>query len=223
MIKCGRCGQYHESVADVRKCFNGEDVTGTQGTLPAGKRLSEAQVGYAKKLLSQLNAVYTAERPIEDLGRSTDGRELLDGLVAARKAKTSGLPYKLPANVAQSANPASETAIRTVVPEIPHGYYATPSATGNNDYDFWFVNVVTREGKWEGFRSVSRVIGGRSPVRVPGKTRVAALKTIEDFGVDKAGNLFADEMERCRKCGRHLTDELSRKRRMGPDCFANAS
>lgn len=223
MIKCGRCREYHESVADVRKCFNGEDVTSTKGTLPAAKRLSEAQVSYARKLLDQLHAVYTGSQPIEDLGRATDGRELLDGLVAARKAKTAGQPYKLPTNVSQSSAPASEATERRAVPDIPHGYYATPSATGNNDYDFWFVNVVTREGKWNGFRSVSRVIGGRSPVRVKGSTRVAALKAIDAYGVDKAGNLFADELERCRKCGRHLTDELSRSRRMGPDCAANAA
>src|SRR6266702_1273616 len=220
-VKCGRCRDYHESIADVRKCCKGGDVTSTKGTLPAAKRLTEAQVGYARKLLGQLNAVYTGQRPIEDLGRSTDGRDLVDGLVAARKAQAYGRPYRLPENVAQSATPArQDTGERSSIPEIPQGYYATPSATGSNDYDFWFVNVVAHEGKWQGFRSISRVIGGRSNVRVKGSTRVAALKAIDAYGTDKAGMLFAQELGRCRKCGKHLTDETSRELGIGPVCRA---
>ncbi len=220
-VKCGRCRDYHESIADVRKCFNGETVGATQGSLPAAKRLTEAQVGYARTLLKQLGAVYIAERPIEDLGRATDGRALLDGLVAARKALAHGQPYRLPENVAQSATPArQDTGERSSLPKVPKGYYATQSSTGSNDLDFWFVDVVAHEGKWQGFRSVSRVIGGRSNVRVKGSTRVAALKTIDAYGADKAGMLFAQELGRCYRCGKHLTDDTSRQLGIGPVCRA---
>src|SRR5689334_10823236 len=102
MIKCGRCSsrngaKYHEDIAAVRRCFNGENVTSTQGQLPAAARLTDPQVRYANTLLKQLNAVYTGTSPIEELGRQTDGRELLDGLVAARKAQANRQPFTLPA------------------------------------------------------------------------------------------------------------------------------
>lgn len=219
-IKCGRCRSYHESVADVRKCFNGEDVTGTQGQLPASKCLTAPQVSYANKLLAHFNAVYTGTTPIEQLGRATDGRKLLDGLVAAREAQAHGKPFRLPENVAQSAKPVVSKPDARELPKVPKGYYATPSATGNNDLDFWFVDVVEREGQWKGFRSVSRVIGGRSNVRVKGTTRRDALVAIEKAGYEAAGMRFAQELGRCYRCGKHLTDDLSRQLGIGPVCRA---
>lgn len=225
MIKCGRCStrggaKYHETVADVRKCFNGEPVSSTQGTMPAAKRLTEAQVAYARKLLDQLGAVYTGSQPMEELGRATDGRVLLDGLVKARQDKSAGRAYVLPPMTAQSSKPAADTTARTVVPEVTAGYYATDSLTGAQDTDFWFVTVVEREDKWFGFRVVSRVIGGRSPVRVKGSTRVAALKAIAKAGEREAQLRFAKELGRCYKCGKHLTDETSRELGIGPVCRA---
>jgi len=173
-IKCGRCREYHPTIADVRKCFNGENVATETHAKPA-KPLSASQVNYVGNLLKQLNAEYT-ERTV------TKGK----------------------------FNPT----------EVEKGYYATPSKTGNNDLDFWFVNVVTREGKWQGWRTVSRVIGGHANTKVFKAERRLALEKIIDFGIERAGNVFADELGQCKKCGKHLTDETSRQRRMGPDCYA---
>jgi len=224
-IKCGRCREYHPTIADVRKCFNGQTAATEVHAKPA-KPLSASQVNYVGNLLKQLNAEYTGQTPVEALDRHGAGRKLLDGLVSAREAKAHGESYKLPQDVSQSAKPVDDSGERTVTKgkfnptEVEKGYYATPSKTGNNDLDFWFVNVVTREGKWQGWRTVSRVIGGHANTKVFKAERRLALEKIIDFGIERAGNVFADELGQCKKCGKHLTDETSRQRRMGPDCYA---
>jgi len=223
-IKCGRCRDYHPTVADVRACFNGQQAE-TQTYPKTGQPISEKQVKYIGSLLSKLNAVYTGKTPVEELDKFSEGRKLLDGLVGARENQAYGRAYQLPENVSQSAKPVENGGERTAGgkfnPGIPKGYYATPSTTGHNDLDFWFVNVVEREGsQWDGWRTVSRVIGGRASTRVNRAVRRSALKAIISYGVDKAGDQFADNLGRCKKCGKHLTDETSRDRRMGPDCYA---
>jgi hypothetical protein len=102
---------------------------------------------------------------------------------------------------------------------IPQGYYATKSHTGNNDLDFWFVRVP-EDGRWAGFRFVKRIVGGRGTQEIRSGEQVAALQAILEFGVDAAGMLFAQELGRCRKCGRDLTDETSRSLGIGPTCRA---
>jgi isocitrate/isopropylmalate dehydrogenase len=102
---------------------------------------------------------------------------------------------------------------------IVQGYYATKSATGNNDLDFWFVRVQT-EGRYAGFRSVSRVLGGRGTQRIHNGEQMTALRAILAAGTEAAGMLFAQELGRCRKCGRDLTDDTSRQLGIGPVCRA---
>jgi hypothetical protein len=99
---------------------------------------------------------------------------------------------------------------------VTGGYYATISATGNNDFDFWYV----KEGRKPGYRFVKRYIGGSGPIRISGGEAIRALETILAEGVEKCGIRFADEHCRCWKCGLPLTDELSRSRRQGPICWA---
>lgn len=99
--------------------------------------------------------------------------------------------------------------------QVADGYYATVSRTGNNDLDFWAVSTV-KSGDWAGFRSVSRVIGGRSDERVRGGERKAALEAIAADA--DAAKRYADELGACYRCNRHLTDETSRQLGIGPDC-----
>jgi hypothetical protein len=97
---------------------------------------------------------------------------------------------------------------------IKAGYYATVSATGTNDFDFWYV----KEGRKPGYRLVKRYLGGQGPIMISASEALKALDAIIAEGVDKCGDRFADEMERCRDCGLPLTDETSRRERRGPVC-----
>lgn len=97
---------------------------------------------------------------------------------------------------------------------VARGYYATVSATGKNDFDFWKVT----EGRKPGYRFVKRYIGGSGPIRISTGEAVSALKAILAEGTDVCGDRFADELGQCRDCGLPLTDETSRSLRRGPVC-----
>lgn len=112
----------------------------------------------------------------------------------------------------------AELARPKVIADIEAGFYATPCRTGNNDLDFWKVRV---SGK--GYRSVARVIGGgdaKSPrlVEITNPEQRKALGAILRAGIDEAANTYADNEQRCKRCGSHLTDDESRAARMGPVC-----
>lgn len=113
---------------------------------------------------------------------------------------------------------------------IPAGYYATPSLTGNNDLDFW--KVQEGKGRWDGYKFIKRVIGGRDDADIPRDskkrvktqdlrdrvTQAKAFQAILDYGIKDSNRLFGTELKYCRECGIHLTDETSRALGIGPIC-----
>lgn len=110
---------------------------------------------------------------------------------------------------------------------IPAGYYATPSGTGNNDLDFWRVDVP-KKGRWEGFSFARRILGGGSgtemrTVDLDNIPQRKALVAIRAAGVEEAGFAFAQAIGRCSACGLVLTDEVSRQRGKGPTCWSKQS
>lgn len=120
------------------------------------------------------------------------------------------------------AKPGAQAQTRTPFPKVPAGHYAVTSATGNNDLDFYRVDVP-EDGKWAGCSFVKRIIGGHPDTPVRGAEAKAALQRILDEGVDAAGLRYGQEVGRCRKCNRHLTDDESRAAGIGPDCAARAA
>lgn len=103
------------------------------------------------------------------------------------------------------------------LPDVPEGHYAIQSLTGNNDLDFFRVDRPT-EGDWKGKTYVKRVIGGHPDSNIRFTQYRTVLQAILDAGPEKAGFAYADAIGRCYKCNRHLTDDDSRARGMGPDC-----
>jgi hypothetical protein len=100
---------------------------------------------------------------------------------------------------------------------VPEGLYAVPSRTGANDLDFYKVDVG-RGPRWEGFRFVERIVGGTGAVRI-GRTQAAdALIRIQHYGIDESMARYGQEMGTCGKCGRSLTDAVSRAIGIGPIC-----
>jgi len=102
-------------------------------------------------------------------------------------------------------------------PDVPAGHYAIPSATGTNDLDFYRVDRPT-EGRWEGYVFVRRVIGGRSDQRIRRSEATAVLQRIADTGAERSMRWYGQEIGRCGRCNRHLTDEDSRAYGLGPTC-----
>lgn len=117
---------------------------------------------------------------------------------------------------APAGAPAAKREVRRDFSAVKGGYYATVSPRDDQDFDFWYV----KEGRKEGFRFVKRYLGGQGPIRISGAEALRALETILAEGVDKCGDRFSDELEKCRDCGLPLTDEESRAARRGPICRA---
>ncbi len=101
--------------------------------------------------------------------------------------------------------------------DVPNGYYAVESRTGNNDLDFFWVDRPA-EGKWEGHTFVKRVIGGHPAAKLESMQARIALLAIRTAGPEAAGLRYAQEIGRCTSCNQHLTDEVSRAVGKGPTC-----
>ena len=194
MILCGNCHKKHETVSDVRQCHATTIITNdeTSGdTLP-----TEKQWVYYRDLCRQLGKTVPKDEE-RKLFTNSSIKPIIRSLVDER-----------------ASNPPKPS---EDLPDVPEGRYATPSLTGNNDYDFWKVDRPT-SGKWDGFTFIKRVIGGQPDAQVRGKQKLAVLQAIISYGIDEAHTLFGVHLGRCWKCGRHLTDETSRALGIGPEC-----
>lgn len=66
-VKCGKAHGYHASTADVRRCYNGEDVPLVQVEQTDGPRCSGDQIRTTKKLLARHSLA--TSKPVESYGR----------------------------------------------------------------------------------------------------------------------------------------------------------
>jgi len=112
---------------------------------------------------------------------------------------------------------AKRSSIKELAELVPAGRYAVPSATGNNDLDFYLVQKPDK-GKWAGRTFVKRILGGHDPLPMSNSEQFRALRQITEAGVEEAGMRYAVETCCCRDCGRELTDEESRACGRGPTC-----
>jgi hypothetical protein len=96
---------------------------------------------------------------------------------------------------------------------VDDGYYATRSATGNNDLDFWRVSRNDA-----GRIKVQRVIGGHADTPVNRTVGHAALTAILAEGPEACATRYGVESESCCHCNHHLTEQASRELGYGPDC-----
>ena len=219
-IKCGRCGQRHESVTDVRACYNGSTPAQTPNAYAGADRATPKQAAYLTSLMTKEGVKLASGEEADNVAKRT-ASVLIDNLVLRFKARKAGTreptlhpDFTSPVQVAKL--PEEE---RKPFPRVPAGHYATTSATGDDGTDFFRVDIP-EEGRWKGYQFVKRVIGGRPSVAVKGQTARAALESIIREGIDACGLRYAREIGRCRFCNRHLTDDESRQRGCGPDCAA---
>lgn len=228
-IKCGNCGHLHGSTQDVRNCYSGLDHN-----VPIVSHEDELLTDRQRSFL----AVLRTER-----GLLTDGigklsmREASDEISGhlSPKGKQAKMDFEARTqNRASIRQEATQAQARVYTPagtvpaplhsskwerfeDIPAGHYAVPSLTGNNDLYFFRVDRPT-EGPWQGRYFVKRVIGGKPDSKVRGKTVLEAMQAIRKADPDKAAILYGQEIGRCFRCNRHLTDETSRALGIGPDC-----
>lgn len=98
---------------------------------------------------------------------------------------------------------------------IECGRYALPNLKGTNDLDFLIVHIRG------GAKEMLRTIGGHAHKRMPHGETKTHVERLADLSVEErleAQALYGRELGMCGKCGRHLTDEASRARGLGPEC-----
>jgi hypothetical protein len=234
-IQCGRCHCYHESVADVRACANGQRVAVVDS--PTGSASFGNGTGPTDKQWAFLNSlrVQAGQKPLDDARRANMTKRSISE--AINDAKIDVDTAKQLGNWV-NPNPASAAAnsrhLRAAdYPSIPAGYYAVLSMTGTNDLDFLQVDVPDK-GNWVGFLFVKRVLGGGTDghrtERVQADTARTWMRRLNaewalngDAAIVAAQALFGQSMGYCGKCGRELTNDQSRERGIGPDCWARMS
>lgn len=103
-------------------------------------------------------------------------------------------------------------------PDVPAGRYAVVSVTGNNDLDFYRVDRPT-EGQWAGHVFVKRIIGGHADTRIRGAEVYNVLNRIDNAGWLNASIRYGKAIGKCARCHHQLTDQLSRERGHGDECW----
>lgn len=225
-IKCGQCKGYHDSVSLVKECHRAANekassspATGLSG-LFQGKQpkrfskgpMTEKQEAFLNSLVRDRATMLPGgefdctKSTFDSIGQEA-WNVVLSGLDKGLAGDLISKLMKFPVLVKKAKKASS----------VPSGYYAIPSRTGNNDLDFF----VVQEGKnrWEGWTFVRRVVGGHPDLLVRRGEQEAVLKAIEKAGILESSRLYGTEIGRCGRCNRHLTDEESRGRGFGPDCY----
>lgn len=212
-VLCGKCKAYHPTVADVKACYLGTGpVAQAPANSPAGSTTAPLSANVWRKgndgtwLVQVANGAATGDTVVvaKRSGEVADvvlGEYVADGIDGVKFFRPEAKPVPTPA---------------TDLPDVPEGYYAVASATGNNDLDFYVVQVG--KDKWAGRIFVKRVIGGHPDTAVRGTEAKAALTRIFEADWQEAAHRYGQEIGRCGKCNRTLTDETSRAYGIGPVC-----
>jgi hypothetical protein len=165
---------------------------------------SDKQVNYIKDLMIK-----------RECAKLTD--DVLEGIFADKAQATRFITFLLSQPLRERSAPIAEPTPAPVAPvrtrlnfaEILDGNYAI-----RVDGVVKFYRVSTSKS---GYKNV-QVRASDALYMQYGKAGIAILHRIVEAGLEASRMLFAEELGRCWKCGKTLTDEDSRARGMGPDC-----
>lgn len=104
--------------------------------------------------------------------------------------------------------------------DLPDGRYGLRNVPGHKNKVSFFRLRTPKDGDWKGYQFIDQIVGHgkRFPVKEQA-TRTKIRELIKEQGVVESLQLFGQEFEHCGRCGRELTDDLSRARGIGPDCW----
>jgi len=125
------------------------------------------------------------------------------------------LPRKAQETVAPTADSAEELR-KVAAKDVPAGRYALRGA--DDVVKFYRLDKPT-QGKWAGWTFLKiQASDDLYPIR----NRIEKERIIAEIAKDVLGaeQLYGQELGKCSRCGRTLTDETSRDYGIGPDCRA---
>lgn len=247
-MKCGNCKEDHATVQEVKNCYGSRtDVAPKNNVfaataaqlkfigillkerdmtpLPEPPRMSKHE---ASEMITSLRKIRVEERsaPVdvengepEPLDRDvlfSDGEDFTIRQIRPKPQK----PHRVwdgPPMSPDNPYSAFRTSPQAANWGIPAGHYAIESLTGNNDLDFYRIDRP-EQGRWAGYTFVKMVIGGKPNMAVRGKQRLYDILLAIYKDPDGSAKKYGQEIGRCYRCNRHLTDETSRSLGIGPDC-----
>lgn len=166
-------------------------------------KITDRQRNFIKKLLDEKDCTgIDTELLWKSLRISEDPEEF--GMSTAGASSVINTLLKLPRlAVAQPE--------RVALPALPPGRYAIENEQGElRFYQLW-------ESK-DGRRRNLYVLFGPSDARLFPKTQVAIIEKILEAGAHECAVRFGNEIGACSKCGRRLTNRISRELGIGPVC-----
>jgi GNAT superfamily N-acetyltransferase len=162
---------------------------------------SDKQVAFLRRLI--------AERPDSTTAEAV--RIALDEGQLNKCEASTAIDALLKIRPDRPARPAQRGAR---LPDVPAGRYATEH---NGTVVFYKVDRPER-GKWVGYTFLSR-LASDNEIRIRDlDIRREVLGTIA-ADVNGAMARYGQEIGACGRCGRTLTDDASRQRGIGPDCW----
>lgn len=191
--------------------------------------ITDRQVDLVKKLYLEIDPDLGAERARMWLTTPRSRRDAsmhIDLLIEeSKKARTARAEAKRLADLAERAAAAAapETvkataAVPVAAPARPplvfpeEGYYAV-----FYEHTLRFYRVKAGKGYYTGRKFLDRFKSDE--LRAIGYAERLAVLDLINANPAEAQMRFAVELTRCFCCGRMLTDEISRLRGIGPDCF----
>jgi hypothetical protein len=186
----------------------------------SGPLASPAQVSYLKALRDGKTLSSLTQEQVEWL-ISTDFTTIPKRRASSVIETLVGLPWK-PKNEQEAAQVEARGAgLPVSMNDLPDGYYAVKGVEGHkNDISFFRLRSP-KQGNWVGYQFTDQVVGHgkRYPVK-EAATREKIHGMIKEQGVTECRQLYGQEIGSCGRCGRELTDDTSRARGIGPDCWA---
>ena len=157
--------------------------------------ISERQKSFITALCAELGRPGDAEAFFATSPSSAQASDLISRLLAEKKDR-----------------PRAAAVAAVLLPMPSPGYYAVHYGDRLN-----FYRVADGKGRWAGRRFLNRYKSDYL-TRISADERATVQREIcADEG--KAALRFAQELTRCYCCGRMLTDETSRLRGIGPECY----
>jgi len=103
--------------------------------------------------------------------------------------------------------------------DLPDGRYGIENVPGHKNQVSFFQLRTPKDGDWKGYQFIDQIVGHgkRFPVK-EADTRKKIRELIKTQGINECLQRFGIEFKHCGRCGRELTDDVSRAWGIGPDC-----
>lgn len=110
---------------------------------------------------------------------------------------------------------------RSFKSDLPDGRYGIKDVPGHKNKVSFFQLRTPKQGDWVGYQFTDQIVGhGKRFAVKETATRTKIHELIKEQGVTECLQRFGIEFKHCGRCGRELTDDTSRARGIGPDCWA---